>query len=72
MSHIARRIERLEDAVGSCGDESRHVIQIAAGDCETADAAAERYRAEHPDVPGNTFFIVLVPVSPKHPEVEPA
>jgi hypothetical protein len=30
----------------------------------TADAAVERYRTEHPDMPENVFFIVRVIVSP--------
>jgi hypothetical protein len=71
MNQIERRVSRLEDAAGGSDEPPGQVIQITARKDETADAAEARYRAEHPDLPENTLFIVLVPVSPNHREVRP-
>jgi hypothetical protein len=70
MGTIERRIQQLEEAAGA-RDEPRHVVRIITGPNDTADAAVERYRAEHPDVPDYATFIVRRIVSPQHREVTP-
>jgi hypothetical protein len=68
MSHIARRVSRLEGAAEARWP-SRRVVRIIVEN-ESADHAIENYRAEHPDVPDDALFIVREIVVPKHREAD--
>ena len=58
MTNLTRRIEQLEGAV-SIHDAPTCVIVTSYPE-EPSDVAVARYRAEHPDVPEDTQFIVFV------------
>jgi hypothetical protein len=67
MSHIARRVSRLEDAAG-VGEPPRPVVQIIVRPEEAEDDVTARWRAEHPDAPEDIFWIVRKIVRPQHRE----
>jgi hypothetical protein len=71
MNHIARRVERLEDAAGVKDKPPRYVAQIIVQPEEAEDDVIARYRSEHPEAPENIFFIVRQIVCPQHREATP-
>ena len=61
--NIAGRIAKLE-AFAGVGKEPHHVITVFCNDGESHDAAADRYRREHPETPEYAEFIVIRFVAP--------
>jgi hypothetical protein len=69
MSHIAGRVSRLEDATGVREPRHpRHVAQIIVEPEEDEDDVIARYRTDHPETPGDVFFIVRKIVVPQQRE----
>jgi hypothetical protein len=63
MAAIERRIANLERIVQPTARPP--IAQIIIREGEDEEAAKARYRAEH-GLPDDTFFVVIVLVSPKH------
>ena len=69
MSHIVRRVSRLEDAAGVRDKPPRSVVRIIVKPEEDEDDMLARWRAEHPAAPEDVFFIVRKLVSPQREAV---